>query len=324
MKYLEAVVKETSVDTLEKIAEKYDALDFRSGLVSTDDGMQQVRMILSDDNLQKAIDAMQNILGAQPTAKLMVMPIQAYWPKQEVNEDKKSATETREGLYQEISKNCKLDSNFIIFVLLSTVVAAIGLVENNIAVIIGAMVIAPLLGPILAFCLGTSLGDLELVKKSVKTLLAGVAIAVVFSSTIGFFYKFEVPSSELLARTIVGLDAAILALASGAAAALSLTTGISSVLVGVMVAVALLPPASAVGIFLGQGNLELSFGALMLLLVNVVCLNLSSKLVFYLKGIHPRQYEEKEKARKATLLSLVFWLVSLVVLLSIVYYRRSL
>ncbi len=322
MKYVEAIVKESSVDTLEKIAEKYDALDFRSGLVSTEDSMQQVRMIVTEESLQKVIDAMQNILGAQPTAKIMVMPIQAYWPKQEIEKDAKPATETRESLYQEISKNCKLDSNFIIFVLLSTVVAAIGLVENNIAVIIGAMVIAPLLGPILAFCLGTSLGDLELVKKSVKTLLAGVIIAIVFSAAIGFFYKLETPSSELIARTFVGLDAAILALASGAAAALSLTTGISSVLVGVMVAVALLPPASAVGIFLGQGNLVLSFNALMLLLVNVVCLNLSSKLVFYLKGIHPRQYQEKEKARKGTLLSLIFWLFSLVVLLAVVYYRR--
>jgi len=322
MKYLEAIVKESSVDTLEKIAEKYDALDFRSGLVSTDDSMQQVRMVISDENLQKVLDALQNILGAQPTSKVIIMPIQAYWPKQEIEENTKSATETREGLYQEISKNCKLDSNYIIFVLLSTVVAAIGLVENNIAVIIGAMVIAPLLGPILAFCLGTSLGDLDLVKKSVKTLLAGVTIAIVFSSAIGFFYKFETASFELLARTIVGLDSAILALASGAAAALSLTTGISSVLVGVMVAVALLPPASAVGIFLGQGKLDLAFGALMLLLVNVVCLNLSSKLVFYLKGIHPRQYLEKEKARKATLFSLIFWLVSLIILLLIVYNRK--
>jgi len=321
MKYLEAVVKETSVDTLEKIAEKYDALDFRSGLVSSDDSMQQVRMVLSDDNMQKAIDAMQNILGAQPTAKLMVMPIQAYWPKHN-QEDSKTATESREGLYQEVAKNCKLDSNFIILVLLSTIVAAIGLVENNIAVIIGAMVIAPLLGPILAFCLGTTLADRSLVIKSIRTLAIGVIIAVLFSALIGFFYKFENTSSELLARTVVGLDSAILALASGAAAALSMTTGLSSVLVGVMVAVALLPPASAVGIFLGQANTTLAFGAFMLLLVNVVCLNLSCKFVFYLKGIHPRQYDEKEKARKATLFSLVFWFFSLILLLVIAYNRK--
>ena len=126
MKYLEAIVKESSVDTLEKIAEKYDALDFRSGLVSTDDSMQQVRMVISDENLQKVLDALQNILGAQPTSKVIIMPIQAYWPKQEIEGNTKSATESRESLYQEISKNCKLDSNYIIFVLLSTVVAAIG------------------------------------------------------------------------------------------------------------------------------------------------------------------------------------------------------
>jgi len=95
-------------------------------------------------------------------------------------------------------------------------------------------------------------------------------------------------SVELLARTSVGLDGVLLALASGLAAALSLTTGLSSVLVGVMVAVALLPPTATAGIMLGAGNFELATGALLLLAVNVVCVNIAAKLVFLFRGVRPR------------------------------------
>lgn len=152
---------------------------------------------------------------------------------------------------------------------LSTVVAAIGLIENNVAVVIGAMVIAPLLGPNLALSLGISLGDLALMKKAVFTSAAGVSLAFALSALMGLVLPLEEYSDELMARTDVGVSSAILALASGAAAALSLTTGLSSVLVGVMVAVALLPPAATLGIMVGQGERDLALGAGLLLMVNI-------------------------------------------------------
>lgn len=132
--------------------------------------------------------------------------------------------------------------------------AAIGLIESNVAVVIGAMVIAPLLGPNLAFGLGTALGDASLMRKSALTNSVGILLAIALSVLIGLFTLFDVSSPELIPRTQVGLDSIALALASGAAAALSLTTGLSSVLVGVMVAVALLPPAVTFGLMLGHGD----------------------------------------------------------------------
>lgn len=180
-------------------------------------------------------------------------------------------------------------------VVLSTIVAAIGLIESNVAVVIGAMVIAPLLGPNLAFGLGTALGDISLMRKSALTTSAGISLAVALSVVIGIFWPFDVSSPELAARTNVWLDSVALALASGAAAALSLTTGLSSVLVGVMVAVALLPPAVTLGIMLGLGNINLALGAGLLLAINVVCVNLAIKVVFFLKDIRPRTWWEKRK-----------------------------
>ncbi|MDD3620380.1 MAG: DUF389 domain-containing protein, partial [Desulfobulbaceae bacterium] len=111
--------------------------------------------------------------------------------------------------------------------------------------------------------------------------------------------------------------------ASGAAAALSLTTGLSSVLVGVMVAVALLPPAAALGLMLGQGRIDLAVGAGLLLGINIVCINLASKIVFFLKDIRPRTWLEKEKAKRAMVVYTAVWLVTLLLLILAIYARRA-
>ncbi|MCW8889884.1 MAG: TIGR00341 family protein, partial [Sedimenticola sp.] len=238
-------------------------------------------------------------------------------------EKKAAATAAREALYHGVEKNARSDTNYFVLVMLSTIVAAIGLIENNVAVVIGAMVIAPLLGPNLALSLGIALGDIPLVKESIKTLIAGTALAVLMAVGVGYFWLTEPFSEELLARTVAGLDSAALALASGAAAALSLTTGLSSVLVGVMVAVALLPPAATAGLMLGYGDIQLAIGAGLLLAVNIVCVNLASKLVFVVKGIYPRTWVEKEKAKRATVVYVVGWIVLLVILLLIIFLRES-
>lgn len=124
-----------------------------------------------------------------------------------------------------------------------------------------------------------------------------------------------------MSRTYVGMDAVVLALASGAAAVLSLTTGLSSVLVGVMVAVALLPPMATVGLMLGSGQFDLAFGAALLLAVNVVCVNLAAKTVFLFRGIKPRTWLEKRKAKQSMMTYMLFWGISLAVLLVAIYLR---
>jgi uncharacterized hydrophobic protein (TIGR00341 family) len=256
----------------------------------------------------------------------VVLPVEIALPKasEEERKEEDSATEAREALYEEVEKNARLDLNFAVLIVLSTIVAAIGLIENNVAVVIGAMVIAPLLGPNLAFGLGTALGDISLMRKSALTTSVGIVMSVALSVAIGVFWPFDVSSPELAARTNVGLDSIALALASGAAAALSLTTGLSSVLVGVMVAVALLPPAVALGIMLGLGDTNLASGAGLLLAINVVCINLAIKVVFFFKGIRPRTWWEKKKAKHAMSIYILMWLVTLIILVFFVYGRKAL
>jgi uncharacterized hydrophobic protein (TIGR00341 family) len=322
MKYVEVIAESGSVPVVRTIAEKYKAADFRLGIVG-DDGMQPMRLVVGDDKLQPVLDALQSILGAQATAQILVMPIEASLPKPEEKDrsEEDKATAAREALYEEVEKSSRLNANFVVLVVLSTVVAAIGLVENNVAVVIGAMVIAPLLGPNLALSLGTALGDVPLMRKSVSTLLAGILLVLILSAGLGLVWPSGLHGPELMMRTEPTLESVVLALASGAAAALSLTTGLSSVLVGVMVAVALLPPAATCGLMLGHASLHLAAGAGLLLAVNVVCVNLASKIVFYIKGIHPRTWWEKEQARRATVIYILAWLVTLLILVAVIYVR---
>ncbi len=315
MKLIEVIAGEGSVKTVSAIAEKLKSRDFRLGLKDAS-GMQLMRLVVPDDKVQETLDALQSVLGAQSYSKLLVYPIEISLPKmtdaQEEQEAK--ATQARESLYKEVQKNASLDLNFLVLVMLSTVVAAIGLIEDNVAVVIGAMVIAPLLGPNLAFGLGTALGDLSLMKNALRTLVAGVAFALILSVVIGIVWPFPLTSPELLTRTDAGLDSIALAFASGAAAALSLSTGLPGVLVGVMVAVALLPPAATCGLMIGHGRFDLAAGAALLLAVNVVCVNLSCKIVFLIKGIQPRTWWEKENAKKAMRSYIVIWVITLLIL----------
>lgn len=287
--------------------------------------MQAMRLLVADDKIQSVLDALQNLLGSQPSTRIVVLSVEIALPKPSEDERKEDdeAAATREALYAGVEKNARLDINFIVLVFLSTSVAAIGLIESNVAVVIGAMVIAPLLGPNLAFGLGTALGDASLMRKSALTNSVGILLAITLSVLIGLFTLFGVSSPELIARTQVGLDSIALALASGAAAALSLTTGLSSVLVGVMVAVALLPPAVTFGLMLGHGDVNLAIGAGLLLLINLVCVNLASKVVFFIKGIRPRTWWEKKKAKRAMAIYILGWLVTLIILVIFIYSRRT-
>ncbi|MGB4910881.1 MAG: TIGR00341 family protein [Candidatus Dechloromonas phosphoritropha] len=324
MKYVEVVADASSTDNIRALADKSKTPDFRLGAVD-DEGMRSMRILVSDDKIQSLLDNLQNILGAQHSARIVVLAVETTLPKPKDEKRKleDAAIAAREELYAEVEKNSQLDLNYLVFIALSTVVAAIGLVENNVAVVIGAMVIAPLLGPNLALSLATAMGDVGLMRRSVIALLTGVALAVLISALIGKFWIFDLSSSEFMSRTNAGLDSVVLALASGAAAALSLTARQSSALVGVMVAVALLPPAAVLGIALGQGNYGLAAGAGLLLAVNVVCVNLASKLVFFIKGVRPRTWLEKEKAQRAMVIYIAGWLVTLTILLLVIYSRRA-
>ena len=156
---------------------------------------------------------------------------------------------------------------------------------------------------------------------AVRAMSVGLFIAVLLSALLGLVWPYEFDSPELLGRTIVGYDGVALALASGAAAVLSLTTGVSATLVGVMVAVALLPPAVAMGMLAGAGLWSNMIGAALLLGVNVICVNLAAQAVFAIKKLGPRTLTEREDSRRLVARNVVLWLVLLVGIMMVMNWR---
>ncbi len=324
MKIIEVVAEAENLKPLPGIAKELEVHDYWWGDAAA--GRRWVRLLVDSGKSQQVLDALQGLIGSN--GHIIVETAEAVLPQHEIEEEetraKRSSIEaTREELYESIAKGARLDSNFLLLVSLSTIVAAYGLIADNVAVLIGAMVIAPLLGPNIALAFSTELGDTDLIGRSLRSNLAGLGLAVIISILIAKLWPVHIESRELLARTDVGLDGVALALASGAAAALSLTTGLSTVLVGVMVAVALLPPAATMGLMIGSAKADAAFGAGLLLAVNIVCVNLAAKIVFLMKGIKPRTWLQMEKARQSTVLYMIFWLLSLALLVSIIVLRQK-
>lgn len=319
MKYVEIVARDSSLEMLLKVADRAKSEDIRLG-ADNPDGLRTLRLLVHESRLQQLLDDLQLLLGAQQASRIIVLPVETLLPEPAETDQARddAATAARESLFDEVQRNVRLNANFVVLVCLSTLVAAIGMIENNVAVIIGGMVIAPLLGPNLALSLGTALGNGALIRQSSLALLVGMLLPILLGCIIALVWPGpeSLQNAALNARTESGISAVLLALASGAAAALSLTTGLSSILVGVMVAVALLPPATAMGLMLGQGEWTKAVGAGLLLTIDVVCINLAAKTVFLLKGVRPRSGEDKQRAQRSMAVYMLAWIITLAALIA--------
>jgi uncharacterized hydrophobic protein (TIGR00341 family) len=323
--------------TESKYANKLNELIKKSDIIETWKRIERknkrffLSIVVHAEDTQNMLDKLEAICGRTSNTHILVLPVTAAISpeirKREIEEQKKpiikAAPIPREELYNEVTKGTKLDANYILLIAISTIVAAIGLLKNHTTIIIGAMLIAPMLGPNLAMAFATTLGDLKLMAQAIRANLIGIMTCLVLSFGIGLIWPYGFTSMQLLFRTDIGFDGLVLGLASGAAAALSLTTGLSSALVGVMVAAALLPPTATLGIMLGAGNFNYATGAFLLLATNIVCINLVANLVFRFKGIRPARWYEKQKAKKAILWSLTFWTILLLMLVIAIYLRHG-
>jgi len=311
------------------LAEEHDAIQYwASGTGKS--GHCEFNILVNANKVQAITDKLQRLLSKEKGWHILTQSLDSIIPRQEdpdendaPNNARKlvSGTITREALYSTIKNGSKVSSDFIILVALSTIVAAIGIINDNIAIVIAAMVIAPLLGPNLALSFGVTLGDRDMITDALKANSVGFGLTLLLSALIGMAIPLDhyAQNIEYLTRIDVGYSAIILALASGIAAVLSLTSGVSSAMVGVMVAVAMMPPAVVLGLNFGAGQWEASYGSFLLLAVNIICVNLSAKLVFSFKGIRPRTWYQRKKSKQSLQLSFVLWVSLLVILCVLIF-----
>ncbi|MFF5993845.1 TIGR00341 family protein [Lysinibacillus sp. KU-BSD001] len=193
---------------------------------------------------------------------------------------------TRETITEKISKDSQPDTYYYIMVVLSCTVATYGLLSNSTAVIIGAMLIAPLMNPILGSGLALITGNNPLLKVTIKAEFIGAVIAVALSTFLTLLLPVSDLTSEVLARTAPTLIDLIIALTSGAAGAYAICYRAGATLPGVAIATALMPPLCVVGITLAKQEYHLAGGALLLFIANMVAINVIAMIIFQFAGFN--------------------------------------
>ncbi|MEM7595204.1 MAG: TIGR00341 family protein [Cyanobacteria bacterium P01_A01_bin.83] len=182
---------------------------------------------------------------------------------------------------------------------LSAIIATLGLLSNSAAVIIGAMIVAPLMGPIVGMAYATAMGNRKLLRRSSFTVLKGITVTIAVAWLITSIIRLDTVDTEIMSRIKPTLIDFGIAMAAGAAGAFANTRrSISNALPGVAIAVALVPPLSVVGIGLAQGKSEIALGALLLFSTNLICIVFFGSLVFLFQS-----YGNIERAKKGLAMS---------------------
>ncbi len=201
-------------------------------------------------------------------------------------------------------------SIYVALTLISAIVATAGLLLDSAAVVVGSMVIAPLIGPALSASVGTVVNEPDLFDEGFTYQIIGVVVAIAGSAVFAWVAKtaFFVPPGieigeigEISERLTPDILSLFVALGAGVAGVLSLSTGVSVALVGVMIAAALIPPAAAAGIAIAWGLPMAAVGSVVLVFVNLVSINLAGLLTLWYTGYRPENLFETSAARRQVL-----------------------
>lgn len=222
--------------------------------------------------------------------------------------------EQRIEVYKEVRRGARPDVDFFIMIGLSAVIATVGLLQNSAAVIIGAMLVAPLFTPIVALSLATVQGNVRLLRLAVESTVKGVALAVGLAVLIGAVSPLVTVTAQIQARTQPNLFDLAVALASGAAGAYAIARkDVATALPGVAIAAALVPPISVAGIGLAIGNMDVAGGGALLFITNLIAITLAGSIVLLLLGFRPPRPGEGEARLQVGLMTAI----ALVVIISI-------
>lgn len=304
--------REAVLDALDEEGIDYVVSDETSGR----DYNAVVHFPIPTEGVEDALDALRSaglsedsytvVLSAETVVSRHFDELEERYTEEEDNGDKIA----REELVARASDLAPSRPTYVVMTLVSTIIATAGLLLDSPATVVGSMVIAPLLGPAMSASVGTVVDDDELFRRGVYLQLVGVVLAVVGAAAFAFFVKFTnvVPPgldvlslSEVSERLRPDFLSLVVALGAGVAGVFSLMTGVSSALVGVAIAVALIPPAASVGIGIAWGVPTLAVGSGVLVLVNVLSINLAALVVLWYSGYRPQRFFEVGQARSALL-----------------------
>ncbi len=229
----------------------------------------------------------------------------------------------REELTAEASNLAPSLDVYVVMTVVSALIATAGLLLDSPAVVVGSMVIAPLVGPAMAASVGTVVNDHDLFSRGVRLQIGGLVLAIVTAALFALVVRYSnlIPPladvttiPEIRERVAPDFLSLVVAIGAGVAGVVSLTSGVSTALVGVMIAVALIPPAATVGIGLAWGAPLVAVGSGVLLLVNVLSINLAALVVLWYSGYRPEHWFRQGDARQAMIKRIATLVVAIILL----------
>ena len=215
---------------------------------------------------------------------------------------------------KDLTGRAELSDGYLLMIVFSCLVALLGLLTNSMAVVIGAMLISPLMGPIFTAALAFSLGDLRLAKQALKIIATSILVTVLVAAFFTLLSPLKAPTQEILSRTRPNIYDLLIAAIAGTAGAFALCTRANYLFVttGVAVATAVIPPLSVVGFGIGTAHVGIALGGFLLFFTNLVAILISSDVVFHIFRFRPSMVEETRYPvrRRVQILGVVLALIS--------------
>lgn len=223
-------------------------------------------------------------------------------------------------VYRRLRRDSRPDIDFFVMIGLSAIIATFGLMQSSPAVIIGAMLVAPLFSPILGVSMAITRGDVRLLRLALESTLQGVALAIGVALAFVFLSPLQTVTPEIIARTEPNLFDLGVALASGAAGAYATARrDMSAALPGVAIAAALVPPLGVVGFGIATADIAIAQGSALLVATNLIAIMLAGALVFLALGFRPGRGEEREARLRTGLVTIGFLVILVSIYLATVF-----
>ena len=211
--------------------------------------------------------------------------------------DLRQEKEDEEETIESLKKGVEFRGTNLWVLIFAIFLASLGLNTNSTAVIIGAMLISPLMGPIMGFGLGLGIADFDLVKRSLRNYLTATLFSVVTATIYFLISPINEAQSELLARTSPTIYDVLIAFFGGLAGIVAGSTkSKGNVIPGVAIATALMPPLCTAGFGLATGNLSYFLGAFYLYFINTVFISLSTYIVVRVLKYPHKEFLDKKRA----------------------------
>lgn len=322
MKRLEITVPKKEADAVKEVVSEYSEDITTDEVEKEDKKFIELRVTLDSDVIDEVTEELKGIKNLETgDLTIDILEQRAMIEKGKRREGGSTSLSVQE-MYSKAFEFSTFDISSWSLIALAAGIAVFGVIMENVMVVIGAMVIAPMLGPFISLSFGIVVGDHRLIRDSifysVLSLLFSVAVAFIIALMSSSLITGVTEVMQLIANP--GFMTVPLSLLVGAAAALTFATELRESLAGVAVAIALVPPAAVAGISLAVLNFSLFFDVMLVLLTNVTALILAGSITFKLRGITPSTYYRKKVSEEELRKVLAISISAIIVLGAVVGY----